>query len=1367
MHNRLGLTTIVLAAVAFSGSTETMNAQNQTSPLRSAIDLEQTWSVKPVLRAPSDSRVVTSDGRTLLKATARLIVLESQAPLGPGTEVVLRFRLQPPDGKTASVLLQTGLQSLDDRESTGPSLSLSARATQPDQLRWALAGATRDQRVSGVYAFKGVAEPSLAWPEDLRRTVERDMASLPDLEQRWFRLRLTLTASSLQVYLDDRLLGERQTEKGTHPGHVRVRLSPGTSLATATVRDLARDDVTFLSVPIAGYVNASAIDGRRIAHDRLPARDGRVVIDGVPFLLPAPDAEQRDHIDLEPSWLQVGHLDGGFRSDRGGVGGRWAGALNVNPARLQLRVPNARYAKLHLLAAADSAPDSVPVVTAQFYRPLAGFPVSVESSRVPSLSEPGADTAHLPVQLEDGARCALHLVTLILDEGALSSFADLDHLELELTKRVRLYRTYPDPCYYSTHAAGLPSSVHVYAVTLERPAVDLGFEPDRFAHIWTEPDNPSYTVTLRNRTDAERKVMLELTTLSHDRQARAHQARTVRLPPAPEETRVSFVLEPTAYGYHDVALTMHDGTDIWTEKRSLAYLRADTRERGNWEEGKGILFGMWYWHGGHRTPSGPDVWKVMLAAGTEGICPRTLAPEDLAEDERKLAQDAGMICHRLIRDQEARTTNFNPRKVDVAFDASKPKEMAAALMRSLKASEIKPDRLNRPEYVRFFGEPHVSKATSGNLPCYWGDPQYEMDAEEQANFDTYLAKFLIGAPAVKKEWPHAKVLLPHGNPLFCVPFLRHSPEARRYIDGVGVDIGMFERLPEQQLHQCCLHRLWEFRQEWRKVKTVDPVLVAVEGPCLAPALPGALTHEQLADHIVRSSLIIAGYGVTRQLCLTSPFHSNDWYGEQHYGGGVCNRIPLLNPTKGYAAAATLTRQLNRMNFEKWIPTGSLSVYCLQFKHYKSGELRHVLWTIRGSRTLSLRAPAGARLTVYDQMDNASSPKPRDERVSFTVTPAPCYVHGLPDSPDITLGEPDHSDAQPAQQRALLANLGNGTWQVSPETDEDYATSHVDHVRRFPGRMSAERVAAPAGQGGKALAVRLLKQDKERFIMPYYTSLVPAEPIAIPGKASHLGLWVRAASDWGRVVYCLRDAAGERWISVGAKGKWNCDDMHGWSVFCFDGWRYLRFELPAHSPYDRFREAGTSWWGHYGKGDGIVHLPLRLEKVIVERRSHAMYVNDPQPTGGRDVLLSELYAEYETEADMSERMVQLAQRRMPVPENVPDLPNPMAEFATSGVGRAPKVTAVTPPLHQYDGTRCHVHFDPVQGATAYDVWVSPYPDGRGALRLGSDWTQPGEMIRGLRPDTTFYAFVVCKDADGRCSKPSTPLKFQLEDLFAEK
>src|SRR5947208_16110670 len=66
------------------------------------------------------------------------------------------------------------------------------------------------------------------------------------------------------------------------------------------------------------------------------------------------------------------------------------------------------------------------------------------------------------------------------------------------------------------HGAGLPSGVHVFGITLERPAVEVDFQPDQVAHIWTAPAQPSYTAKLKNTSGAAQPVNLELTTTSHD-----------------------------------------------------------------------------------------------------------------------------------------------------------------------------------------------------------------------------------------------------------------------------------------------------------------------------------------------------------------------------------------------------------------------------------------------------------------------------------------------------------------------------------------------------------------------------------------------------------------------------------------------------------------------------------------------------------------------------------------------------------------------------------------------------------------------------------------------------------------------------------
>ena len=83
-------------------------------------------------------------------------------------------------------------------------------------------------------------------------------------------------------------------------------------------------------------------------------------------------------------------------------------------------------------------------------------------------------------------------------------------------------------------------------------------------------------------------------------------------------------------------------------------------------------------------------------------------------------------------------------------------------------------------------------------------------------------------------------------------------------------------------------------------------------------------------------------------------------------------MPVAEPKMAYVNYATLTRHLDRANFTQYIPTGSTSTYCEQFKHYKTGKLIHVLWTIRGQRVVNIKVDPGAAMEIYDQNDNAET-----------------------------------------------------------------------------------------------------------------------------------------------------------------------------------------------------------------------------------------------------------------------------------------------------------------------------------------------------------------------------------------------------------
>ncbi|MBI4028136.1 MAG: hypothetical protein HY360_24340 [Verrucomicrobia bacterium] len=346
------------------------------------------------------------------------------------------------------------------------------------------------------------------------------------------------------------------------------------------------------------------------------------------------------------------------------------------------------------------------------------------------------------------------------------------------------FRSYPDPICFSFHQGGLPSSVHIFAMTMERSPIAMEFKPDKFGHVWTAPLKPAYTVTLRNRTAAARSVDLELSTLSHDGASKTTQKQTVPVPPGNADIAVKFPINDLKkFGHHTVELTMKDGDQTWVEKRALAQLQPDTRAHGDWDEGRGPLFGIFDWGGGHTTPKRIDSLQLLGEAGAE----TTLGSfEGAPPAERALAEKFGMFTLYFF---DAATIYYNafvsPPELKAKYDPSKPEESGAALVEFLKPLQTKPSSVTRPIEVPFFPEPCIGPISYGNLPDYYGEPEHQLTEDEEKNYQMYLTKFLIGARAIRKQWPQAKLMLPHGDPLFCVPFLRRSADASDLLSASG------------------------------------------------------------------------------------------------------------------------------------------------------------------------------------------------------------------------------------------------------------------------------------------------------------------------------------------------------------------------------------------------------------------------------------------------------------------------------------------------------------------------------------------------------------------------------------------------------
>jgi hypothetical protein len=264
-----------------------------------------------------------------------------------------------------------------------------------------------------------------------------------------------------------------------------------------------------------------------------------------------------------------------------------------------------------------------------------------------------------------------------------------------------------------------------------------------------------------------------------------------------------------------------------------------------------------------------------------------------------------------------------------------------------------------------------------------------------------------------------------------------------------------------------------------------------------------------------------------------------------------------------------------------------------------------------------------------------------------LTPTPVYLVGQGKVMTGEPGAPQYND-QPASKSAVVASLGKlDEWQVEPQRSMELEYYNFmtlrrkgdfafEPVERFEGKESVLKVtpqpltpnpSPPRGEG---------KGGRGKDTMPMYAVLAHKKSVLLPGQPTEIGAWINGNSGWGRLIFELTDASGQRWISVGAQQQgvprkwleamipssdlarfssaalsdWNTEDAFGISRINFDGWRYVAFPLPGNYPGEKYGWPTNSQWR--SDRDGVVHYPLTLRKVAVELPEKVLHVKTFAP-----------------------------------------------------------------------------------------------------------------------------------------------------------
>ena len=282
--------------------------------------------------------------------------------------------------------------------------------------------------------------------------------------------------------------------------------------------------------------------------------------------------------------------------------------------------------------------------------------------------------------------------------------------------------------------------------------------------------------------------------------------------------------------------------------------------------------------------------------------------------------------------------------------------------------------------------------------------------------------------------------------------------------------------------------------------------------------------------------------------------------------------------------------------------------------------------------MTLRFSGKTELTLVDFVGRAKKIVASKGSVQVEVGTGPSYL--CTDVPMLEVIPGDSrfpEDKAPATITVVDKMARSADWEVAEGTDPRLEKPVASYLPfRTKGQTKIAEVKDP--ERGPCLAVTLVSEKAVPDIVSEYALLRPKEPIAVPGKPRSVGVWVKGNSGWGQVMWEFVDAKGERWLSCG-RGGWGCDmlDWPGKISVNFDGWNFLKFDLPVLRGIDEYpypynspdpRQQMWPQWANTG-GDGNIDYPIKLSGIVVEQRRKTVYLTEMVPVKALEIRLQNL------------------------------------------------------------------------------------------------------------------------------------------------
>lgn len=945
------------------------------------------------------------------------------------------------------------------------------------------------------------------YPAARRRELLERWNRLPGAARYLFPLSIRPDAAGVQYWVDGRYVC-RTDRQAALRSVIFEPVNGGEVSAAGQVA--APMDERFLTLDLTRMPRPAAMAGVTLS---LPA--GRQSVGGIPFVVGRGD----ECVALSPGCdMTTATAEGDTSPPRG--------AFDGGPESPLYSVPLAQYIRAWVLCAAAGGGDSERLLTARLTRCTAdgrGDARADTTVRLPRAGTPAPGFTRVGTVIFDGDqdrhKAPLWLAEVPIAIGAIQDLiffphdepynagllADRRYLDCELLGR---------PGRFQTGAGGLraPDSaatngVHVFGLTLERTPVEMELRSVRTGNIFQGDEQPALDVRLRPRHGyGHHKLSWQLHAV--DGRRLDEGAYTLNLT-AGDERKTIVSLDPPGAGWYGVDVTLADATGrrLLECSSALALLPADTRNAG-----RASPYGAWWFGAAHR--------------GT-----------DAGDSAGPLLQRAGL-----------RHTNFGWHRLTEADMA--PWQVGSFAVPWLWRSTGNPaaDALRYEEGVRNYLArfPGTTMALVGHealgacgaaAAAAASEPEPGAAAQAASNATAVLrASF----PRLQRVCGDARLgvqaatgLLRHGFP---------PPD----MDGLRLAVGAHSHLPERARFDDMLIA-WELR-----------ALASRAGHELAPTSAGewvcrqerVLGEQRQAEWSVRDALTAHAYGF-RRISLGLLYDAGDnSYHTPLGGSGLCRRYPLLYPKPAYVACATMTRLLDNLQLARRVPTGSLTLYALEFAG--RGRFVYALWTPRGTCAAQLRFDGRIAARVTDLYGATREIASRRGRLDVEVNTTPQYLAcDRPVSAIVAGARGFPLDQPPAQRHVIDAMRSPAAWRLAEvRTDQASAASPAPFSLtslRDSAQGACLELALPRDAFAGGAAERLL------------AALTLADPRPLPGRPANLGVWVKGNSGWGRVDWLFRDADGQDFVVAGG-GDWPRDHN-----IDFDGWCFMACDIADARP----------------------------------------------------------------------------------------------------------------------------------------------------------------------------------------------------------